>query len=127
MSAPVCNVIPTEQPGEPTAKTVPTIPIANDWASAFAAINAIRAWINAQQQPQRQQGDNPGRGGIIPPKQTPKQPPKPKQGRWNEVSRSTQTVKIFNPDDHTQFVEVEQLTKLVMQDSVTKETWIWSL
>lgn len=126
MTAPVCAIIPPDQPGEPTAKTVPTIPVARDLASALAAINAITAWINAQQQPKRTAQGTGGGGTTIPPKPTPKQP-QPQQGRWNEITRQTQKVKIVNPQDPTQFVEVEQLTKLVMQDSQTKETWIWSL
>lgn len=126
MGAPVCSIIPPDRPGEPTGRTVPTIPVASDMASLIAAVNAIRAWINAQQNPQRQrEDDGSGRGGIIPPKPQPKQP-QPKIGRWNEISRSTKKVRIENPDDPSQFVEIEQITNLVMQDSVTKETWTWS-
>lgn len=47
-------------------------------------------------------------------------------GRFTEVSRVTKTVKISNPDDDTQYVMVEQITKLIMQDNVTKEQWVWS-
>lgn len=127
MGAPVCNIIPADQPGAPTAKKVPTIPIATDLNSALSALNAVRAWINAQQQPPAGGAGGGSGGTIIPP--PPKQPPQPKPttGRWNELSRTTQLVKITNPADPTQFVEVLQLSSLTMQDSQTKETWVWHL
>ncbi len=50
-----------------------------------------------------------------------------KKARFSEVTRTTQEVKIKNPDDPTQFVVVKQITKLVMQDNVTKEQWVWTL
>lgn len=126
MTARECNVRIDEPPGSPVGKTVPTIPMANDLASALAAIDAIRRWIASQQQPPRTRegGNGNGGGGIIP---KPQKQPKPQVGRWNEVHRSTKTVKIRNPDNADQFVEVEQITQLTMKDSLTGEKWIWTL
>jgi hypothetical protein len=48
-------------------------------------------------------------------------------GRWSEASRVTSTVKITNPNDDTQYVMVNQITQLIMVDSVTGEQWVWNL
>lgn len=47
--------------------------------------------------------------------------------KFTEINRTTKNVKITNPEDDTQFVIVQQITSLTMQDNVTKEKWIWKL
>lgn len=36
--------------------------------------------------------------------------------KLSEVSRITSTKRVFNPDDHTQFVDVQRIDHLTMQD-----------
>lgn len=46
--------------------------------------------------------------------------------RFQETQRVTEQVRIYNPQDHTQYVDILQINKLVMQDQVTGETWEWN-
>lgn len=48
------------------------------------------------------------------------------KAKWSEVSRTVETVKIHNPNDKSQFIEVERINKLVMGDSSTGQTWTWT-
>lgn len=124
-NAPICHVpvpTPIDQPG---GVQNPSIPIATDLQSALAAINAMRMILMrlANLQP-RFDGSGQGRGGRIGGGGGNNKNKKP--GRWNEVSRVTKKEKVYNPDDKEQFVEVERMNRLVMQDSITGEQWIWS-
>jgi len=47
-------------------------------------------------------------------------------GRWVELSRQTKEVTITDQDSGAS-VTFEQITQLVMQDTVTKEKWTWNL
>jgi hypothetical protein len=46
--------------------------------------------------------------------------------RWKESKRTTEVVRVFNPNDHSQFVDVERINQLTMTDGVTGESWSWS-
>jgi hypothetical protein len=117
---PVCHVSTDQVIDQPPKVLLPSIPEATDLNSALAAINAMRQMLLLL-------AGQIGRGGAQgPPGAAGKSAQKEKVGRWNEVSRSTSKVKVFNPDDKTQFVEVERINKLTMKDSVTNEQWIWN-
>jgi hypothetical protein len=45
---------------------------------------------------------------------------------FQEVGRTTETVRVHNPDDADQWVEVDRITSLSMRDSKTGSTWYWS-
>jgi hypothetical protein len=49
-------------------------------------------------------------------------------GRWVELpgSRVTATVRIYNPSDKTQYIDVLRINQLTMGDSITGEKWIWN-
>ena len=114
----------TNQPGtnQPAAPQLPAIP--NYDGTQQGLQNTVDSLVHAVN---RLAGHQPGTNNTSQQSQ-PKQDNKNKnKARFSEVSRITQTVKIKNPDDATQFVMVKQITKLVMQDTVTKEQWVWTL
>ncbi len=45
---------------------------------------------------------------------------------WVETGRVTELVRVFNPNDHTQYVDVERINQLVMADKVTGQVWEWN-
>ncbi len=47
-------------------------------------------------------------------------------GNWIEFKRVTATVRVSNPQDSSQFVDIEQINQLVMVDRVTGATWVWN-
>lgn len=125
-NAPICHVPVPTPIDQPEGIQNPSIPIATDLQSALAAINAMRLILMrlANLQPRFDGRGGGGRGGGS--KQPSKQDPKKKIGRWNEISRKTSKVKVFNPQDKEQFVEVERINQLIMKDTITGEQWIWN-
>jgi len=101
---------------QPAAPQLPAIP--NNDGTQQGLQNTVDSLVHAVN---RLSGHQPSTNNT--------QPSQKKDGkaRFAEISRVTQTVKIKNPDDATQFVMVKQITKLVMQDTVTKEQWVWTL
>jgi hypothetical protein len=94
---------------------LPTIPEATDLQSAINAINAIRRIMQTLIQP-----PHPVSGGIT--------GFKLQQGRgFQEVRqrRVTRRVRIFNPQDKSQWVDVDQIVGMVMADPITGQTWTW--
>jgi len=47
--------------------------------------------------------------------------------RWLEKWRTTDIVRIENPSDSNQWVEVERITELMMEDQITGDLWYWAL
>lgn len=130
IQAPVCEIIPTISDTQPPQARLPAIPIATDLASALAALNAMRAWMLQMMQTQpghnfwgggHGSGGAGGRGGGKTP-----QPKPPKMGRWIQKDITRQKVRVFNPQDHEQYVDVSRVTRLVMRDTVTGEEWVWT-
>lgn len=93
-----------KQPGQ---KTVINIPPATNLQTAIFAINAL---VNLVQ------------NTIISNK-----PQKVNFGSLVEVagSRVTQTIRVYNPQDKQQYVDVEQINRMAFRDSTTGETWTW--
>lgn len=118
--APICHesrdeAFPVKQPS-----LIPNIPPANDLPSALAAINAL---ANAMR--------------IITNRQNAR-PPQPwtpqinnfastNSSRWQEVrsERVKQVVRVKNPQDPSQFVDVEQINGLTFSDQKTGEKFSW--
>ncbi|HEX6825730.1 MAG TPA: hypothetical protein VF077_05370 [Nitrospiraceae bacterium] len=44
---------------------------------------------------------------------------------WTEAKRNTQRVRIHNPDDYNQWVEVERITRVVFENTVTGQSFEW--
>lgn len=123
-NAPVCEIQPIINTQQPSPVTLPAIPLATDLPSALAAINAMAMWIrHAQQRLPPPPPDVQGRGGISGIKT---KPSTPVQGRWTKVSQQTKVVRVTNPNDPTQFVDVQQIVALTMTDTHTGEKWIWT-
>jgi hypothetical protein len=112
--APICNNAPPSAPGQPSPKTLPSIPPATDLQSAIMAVNAIRRILQTMIQ-------TPPQGGISGFRL------RADRG-FQEVKqrRVTKRVRIFNPSDKSQYVDVEQVVGIVMQDPVTGNTWSWN-
>lgn len=117
---PICH-LPGDTPDPNTQPALlPPIPIATNLASALMAINAMRTIIH--QITGQTQSRPSGSTGFKFKNDDAK---KNKQGRWQEANRVSETVKIKNPDDENQFVEVKRINELTMRDSQTGETWVW--
>lgn len=56
-----------------------------------------------------------------------KQQPAHHRHGFQEVSRATQQVQVYNPNDKTQYVTVVRITQLKMRDKATGVTWQWQL
>lgn len=114
MVAPVCHVSKDQVITQPAPKNLPAIPHATDLTSALAAIAALKIIVERITQPPIDNG-----GTTL--KSTPA-----KQPRWVQDTRTTEKVKIVNPTDPSQFVEIERIKKLTMKDGITGDTWSWS-
>ena len=115
---PVCNLNTNRNANtpQPSVPITPQIALATDLPSALQAINQIAQTL--QQMLGQGWGPNNfyfgggqggGGGGGGGGQRPPPKPPNP--GDFTEVpgSRVTTTVRIYNPDDHTQYVDVEQV------------------
>lgn len=114
---PVCHIPPVTTITQPAPVNLPSIPPAGPTiASLLATVNAMRQTIifitgqRGSRGPQGAQGASAKKG-----------PP----SRWTENVRVVETVRIFDPNDKSVFVDVERINKLVMNDQVTGEKWEW--
>jgi hypothetical protein len=100
--APVC---PVSRSQAPVARATPPIAIVRptDLPSAIAAINQIIMIFNT-----------PAQNNFSVP-----------DPRWQEVFRNTETVRVFNPNDNEQWVDVERITNVIWQDRVTETIIPW--
>jgi hypothetical protein len=102
---------------------LPPLPIANS-GNLVDTVNAIRQVVQQLGSPattpkgNNHSGTNSGQSGNKQSKQ--------KTSRWVEQSRQTGKVRVYNPDDHEQYVDVEQINQLTMRDQITGATWVWS-
>jgi hypothetical protein len=94
--APVCPVSRSQAPS--TQPRSVAIPLAIDLPSALRAINQIIYMLNPS-------------ATSIP--------------QWQEVSRVVTPVRIFNPNDNQQWVDVERVAQLTFQDQTTNGLWQW--
>ena len=117
MVAPVCHIPPavTVTP-QPPGRLLPSIPNAYDLASALRAIAALRQAV------QILTNQNTTDNGVINNFNTRRD----QTGTWNEERRVTETVRVFNPEDDSQYVDVERINSLRMLNKDTKQTWIWN-
>ncbi len=114
MAAPVCHVSKDQVISQPDPKQMPSIPHATDLASALLAIAALKKIVEHIVLPPK----NNGHGTVL--------PPPAKIGRWTQFNRVTERVKVTNPDDPSQFVEIDRIKTLTMVDNVTGEKWVWN-
>ena len=130
MGAPVCNISPKNPPPQSLAPVLPSIPVANDLASALAALNAIRQWIlqftNLAPIPP---APNVGPGGFVQPSPTTVNIIGGRVGNFAEVptARVVETTRIYDPNDPTKqtYVDVNQIVGLEFANG-TGQTIRWT-
>jgi hypothetical protein len=98
--APVCPITRGEAPPTQPGIKVPVVPRPTDLTSVINAVNQIIDFLSDVAQP------------TI---------------RWLEKSRTTTIVRITNPSDENQWVEVERIQTLTMEDQITGDLWYWEL
>jgi len=51
-----------------------------------------------------------------------------KPATWNEIARATEKIRIFQNNDTSSpnYVDVDQINSLTMQDKNSKQTWKWT-
>ena len=98
-----------------SALIIPNIPKATDLPSSIAAINALAQAV-AILTTQLGQSSNSSTGATA----------ATVASGFTVVSQKTQVIRIFDPNDNTVFVDVEQITALTLYDPVTKQTWQWT-
>ena len=98
--APTCPIVRSQPvPGQPATRPG-AIPPAVDLPSAIRAINQL---ININ--------------NYFEPVPLP---------NWVEDSRTTQVVRVYNPNDKSQWVDVERINNLTFVDQDTGGVWQWS-
>jgi hypothetical protein len=96
--APVCPVSRSQAVANQPPIPPSVIPLANDLPSAIRAINQIINIFNL----------NP----LVP--------------QWQEVQRTVTPVRIFNPNDSSQWVDVERIAQVTFQDQTTNGLFQWT-
>jgi len=108
-TAPACHISPENQFDQPAAPTIPNIPTPDGSnASMLAAIMALKAAVEAL-------------AGLRT-----KDDQKKKGFTEDRPKRKTDKVKVRNPEDQDQFVEVERIIHLEFTDKKTGQRIIWS-
>lgn len=116
MAAPVCHIPPVPPATtQPTGTRLPSIPAATDLSSALRAIAAMRQAI--QQLSNQITKDNGVINGF--------RQDRNQGATWTEDSRVTETVRVTNPQDENQYVDVERINSLSMKNRDTGQTWKW--
>lgn len=131
MTAPVCRVQPKVVINQPTPVKLATIaPAQNNLESVVRTLNQlIQEFMKlAGQALEREQAQiNTLRSSVNQlARNARNQGPSDKNTRWTEIQRVTKKVKVTNPDDDSQFVEVKRIQKLVLKDKVTGEEWVFN-
>ncbi len=155
MTAPVCHISPSQsiedkrraqqqiQQVDGGTPKLPTIPVALNLPTAIAAIKKITQIINML----TGASDNVGLGNFNTRgdsgaagtngkagqagKEAGDKEPKNKKSRWVECNRTTEKVRVYQEDAATgernedNYVDIERINLLVMQDTVTGSLWTW--
>ena len=135
--APSCPTSTSEFPATQTGVRLPSVPQAQDLPSAIQAINNLNMIVqvlSGQNPPSFKNNltenffvDPSGGQGIQRGNQGGRPGSPAKKPRWVEdrASRVTETVKVTNPDDKSQFVMVERINYIRWSDTVTGQTLEW--
>jgi hypothetical protein len=124
---PVCHLPPKPAAQIPGPKNIPGLPGAvspptsNSPGAQQQFNNEIAGIINQILQMLKMLGNQLNTNSNS----SGQKPPKP---QWNEVSRVTEKVRVFQNNDHTSpnWVDVEQINALVFSDKNTGAQWKWS-
>jgi hypothetical protein len=113
----VCHIPPVVPAQNPSPVNIPSIPVADATVQSLQnTVNVMRQVLQLLLGQQGFQGP-PGQPGRNAQSAT---------GQFTETKRVTEVVRVFNPDDNTQFVDVERTNQLVMSNKATKQTWVYN-
>ena len=110
--APVCPTSRSQAPSGMPGVVTPAIPRATDLPSAIQAINQLIMML--------QQPTHPNMFLQI--NNTMPFP----MSRWVETNRVTTKVRIFNPNDNSQWVDVERISNLTFTDRSNNDKFNWA-
>lgn len=116
--APFCNVKGTVVVPGQTAPVIQPVPVANDLKSLIKAVAALTNNFNAMN---NQLANQSFSSGFT----TKKDPSKAPTWIEDRGKRVMDKVKVTNPDDPNQFVEVEQIKSFTMKNVKDGTTWVW--
>jgi hypothetical protein len=146
VAAPICHISPPFQgatPVQPRIGTIPPImppPVVNgniDWSGLINAMLAMKAAIEAmlgQRAPFwsidpsmfRGSGGGSGFGGVtVISGGGGSSKDKEKRGNFVVTKQRTRKEKVYNPDDKSQYIEVERVTHLELTVMATGQKWTW--
>lgn len=111
-NAPVCNIDAPTPPGSGITSPLVSVPIANGSNNTYV-INAIRQAIQNIYNQNRSQSSGGGGGGGG---------GKSALGEFKQTSFQTKVVRVYNPDDDTQWVDVRQVTSVTWKNSTTGQS-----
>lgn len=124
---PVCHIPPATTPGAPQPLNLPGLPgpaTPNDINSIVSLVNSLRLMLVQMSDQTRARVVAPptNRRGPGPP------PDKNRDPQWAEVDRQTHKVRVYQNNDKTSqnYVDVEQINSLTMQDRHTGALWRWN-
>lgn len=109
----------TNQPSAPVLQGIPELD-----GTSQGLENTVAALINNVRALSGQVSTNAN--NLSPQQSSTQSSKKTKLGSFVEISRQTQSVTITDPNSGAS-VTFKQITQLVLQDTVTQETWTWNL
>jgi len=126
LQAPVCHLPPTSDIPEGAGLNLPAIPapdgtiegMMNSLNSLIQGYNGLAGFGPFGGASASASASGGAAGGFKTKDQ--------KGGRFIERSRQTKKVRVTNPDDENQWVDVMVITALTMVDTKTGETWDWT-
>jgi len=98
--APVCHIVRSQIPPDPKRQKIPPIRRATGATDVVDTVNQIKDVLD-----QVLHNEN--------------------QPEWVEVTRNTQRVRIHNAMNFNQWIEVERITRIVMQNKITDAKLEW--
>ena len=120
-NGPTCFISVNEPITQPVGVKLPAIPQATDLNSALQAIQAMTDMLQILTGQTVNTRGPTGRQGA------PGQPGKNNQnkvGRFTEISRAVEEVKMTSDDGSVTFT-FKQINSLTLRDNITGETWQW--
>lgn len=107
----------SSQPSSPALEAIPDLTPDNMFHTVNALVQTVRHLSGQTPEPSNKSVPGSKSSGAN---------KKDKKVRFSEQSRQTEDVTVTDSDSGATLTYT-QITKLVMQDSVTGETWTWTL
>jgi len=127
-NSPVCHIPPASTPADPQPKDLPGLPgpVTVNPNNLLGTLEQMAALLNAMRQLLQLLANQQGNKGIT--NNANSKQDKNQTGRWNEVSRVEDVVRVYQNNDPSSqnWVDVRQINQLTMGDSVSKARWVWN-